>query len=181
MSDFSNKLKNVLVCSAKFIGKTANTAVKAGKYKMNELTGVSKRRDLINELGSKVFELSQNGLELPSEAAELVRQILVIDGELETLRADHAAQKAAAAEQHAAEKAARAAEKAAAKAAAAIEKSTEPVAVDLPDAEAPTAEIEVSSAETTEDVPTLKVDVAAGESSCTGEKPAEDSVPTLKV
>lgn len=136
MSDFSKNLKEVLSRSAKFVGRTTNTLVSATKFKTNELSTMSKRRDLISELGAKVYELSLNGFALPEEASELVKQIAVLDNELVVLRADHAAQKAAAAQQQAEEKAARAAEKAAAKAAEAIEKCTAPVAVAIPETEA---------------------------------------------
>lgn len=175
MSDFSAKLKSILSGSAKFVGKTAASAAKSTKYKLNELSALSKRRELISDLGAKIYELSQAGIELPSEAQELVKQIAALDGNLDTMRADHAAQKAAAAEQHAAEKAARAAEKAAAKASAEIEKGTASVEVDLPEVESPVVEVEMPVEEPTA-VPTLNV-----EAETVAEQPADDEVPTLNV
>ena len=163
MNDFGMKVKDFLSTSAKFVGKTANTAAKATKYKMDELTSLSKRRDLISELGAKVFELSANGVELPAELADLLNQIKLLDCELEALRADHAAQKAAAAEKHAAEKAARAAEKAAAKASCAVEEGNAPVQVEIPEEESVVPTIDVESDEETasedeeNEVPTLNV------------------------
>lgn len=177
MSDFNSKLKDILSSSAKFIGKTADSAAKATKYKMNELSNLSKRRDLISELGAKVFELSNAGLELPADAAEIVKQIVALDVELNALRADHAAQKAAAAEQHAAEKAARAAEKAAAKAAAAVQKGTAPVEIELSETEAPADEAHTVNEE--EAVPTLDVEEATPATA--DEKPEAPEVPTLNV
>lgn len=173
MADFSTTLKNVFSKSVKFVGKTAKSAAKSTKYKLDELSNLSKRRDLISELGNKVYELAQAGLVLPAEAAEIAKQITMLDGDLAVMRADHAAEKAAAAEQHAAEKAARAAEKAAAKTAAAIEKSTAVVDVELPEVAAPEAECEVN-AEVGE-VPTLNVTPESAD------KEAETEVPTLNV
>lgn len=168
MSDFGVKIKGILSTSAKFVSKTATSAAKATKYKMDELSTLSKRRDLISDLGAKVYELSKSGLELPADAAELVKQIIALEGDLESMRADHAAQKAAAAEQHAAEKAARAAEKAAAKAAAASEQGTTPMEVELPEVQMPAAEAVV--------VPTLDVEETAAP-----EEASETDVPTLNV
>ncbi len=180
MSDFGLKLKSILTHGAKFVGQTANSAAKATKYKMGELSNLSKRRDLIAELGAKVFELSCNGLELPDAAAAIVKQIVALDGDLQAMRADHAAEKAAAAEKHAAEKAARAAEKAAAKAAAAVEKGAAPVDIELPEVEA--APLEEASVVDQQAVPTLDVEInAADVSACTGEKSDDSDVPTLNV
>lgn len=158
MTDINAKLKNILCTSAKFVGKTADSAAKATKFKMNELTTLGKRRDLISDLGAKVYELSQNGLELPADAMILISQIQILDAELETMRADHAAQKAAA-------KAARAAEKAAAKGNNGTTDST-PLEVELPEAEMPDVVV----------VPTLDVEEAAEEES------ADDkNVPSLDI
>ena len=108
-------------------------------------------------------------VELPAEVAEIVSQIAALDGDLETLRSTHAAEKAAAAEKHAAEKAARAAEKAAAKAAAAQQASA-PVATEQPQEAAP-AEAPVMDAETEADEETV----------CADETDETEDVPTLNV
>ena len=171
MSDFSVKLKNFLGRSAKFIGRTANTTVQATKYKVNEISAMNKRRELVVDLGKKVLELCGNGLVLPEEAATIVEQINQLDAELNTMRADRAAEKAAAAEQHAMEKAARATEKAAAKAAEAIEKSTAPVTSNVPDIEQPVA----ASAEEAP-APTLELDIDEATVA-----DANTEVPTLNV
>lgn len=135
MSDFSKTLKEAFMRSVKFVGRNASKAASATKFKTNELSKLSKRRDLIHELGIKVYDLSRNGLQLPEDADALVKQIATLDSELMVLRSEHAAEKAAISQKVAAEKAARVAEKAAAKAAAAIEKSTESVSVEFPEME----------------------------------------------
>ena len=172
MADFTNTLKTVLSRSAKFIGRSANTAAKATKYKVNEITTMNKRRELVHELGEKVVALCDNGLILPAEANEIVVHIKALEGELNMLRSDHAAEKAAAAEQHALEKAARATEKAAAKAAAAIEMSTAAVNV-----EAPVVEIPAEKPEKTPNTPVLEVDIESAMESFNEVK----DVPTLNV
>lgn len=172
MSDFGTKLKDLLGRGAKFIGRTANSTAKATKYKVNEISALNQRRELMSELGKKVYALCEQGLTLPAEANDIVAQIKKLDEELDALRANHTAEKAAAAEQHALEKAARASERAAAKAAEAIEKSTAAVQVDAPDINdvpvqtpadeapvAPTLELDIEKAAEPEkqtDVPTLE-------------------------
>lgn len=175
MSDIISTIKKILFSAAKAIGKAVTAVVRSAKYKLNELCALSKRRDLVSELGAKVLDLSKSGLVLPAEAQELIQQISALEVELETMRADHAAQKAAAAEQHAAEKAARAAEKAAVKTSAEIGKGTAPVEIELSEVEAPAAEIEVPAAETPA-FPTLDI-----EAEDKAENPAEQEAPTLNV
>ena len=104
MADYGKVFKNILTKSAKFVGHTATTAAETTKFKMNELGNISKRRELVNELGNRVYELARSGVALPSEVEELIKQISFIEDDLATLRAEHAAQKAA-------DKAARTAEK----------------------------------------------------------------------
>lgn len=171
MSEFAKTMKDLLNRSAKFIGRTFNTAASETKYKANELSLNNKRRELVTELGKKVLELSSAGLILPVEAADIVNQIVKLDGDLNSLRNDHAAQKAAAAEQHAVEKAARATEKAAAQAAAAIEKSTAAV-----DVEAPVVEVNAEADDAEPETPVLEVNIEEAV-----KDDNESDVPTLHV
>lgn len=167
MSNMAATLKDMLTRSVKFIGRNARRLAKETKYKTNELSDLGKRRDLIRDLGERVYKLSQNGLVLPTEATELIQQIAMLDSNLAVMRADHAAQKAADAQLRATEKAARAAEKAAAKSAEVIAQSTAPVEIDLPKSEAP-----VSAAP---EAPVLEVpDEAEG-------KQEETEIPTLNI
>lgn len=119
MSDFATTVKTVMQRSARFIGKTAKAAAQSTKFKLNEMSAMSKRRELIGDLGEKVYALARQGSCLPEELKDMIAQISALETNLDVLRADHAAQKAAAAEKAAVEKAERAAQKAAAKAEAA--------------------------------------------------------------
>lgn len=170
MADFMTTIKQSVTRGAKMVTRNAKKLTKAAKFKTHELNDLRKRRKLISDLGEVVYKMSSEGLILPVDAAELVKEITLLDSDLNVLRSDRAAQKAADAQLRAAEKAALAAEKAAAKTAAAIEKSTASVQVDIPETEipaaAPVAEeveapvldlpVEEESAEETE-VPTLNV------------------------
>ena len=114
MANISATLKNLLKTGVRATTKAARAGAKATKFKMDEVGKLSKRKELLNELGTTIFSLAQNGFALPAEADTVVKQIEVLDRELALLRAEYAAQKAAAAEAYAAEKAVRAAEKSAA-------------------------------------------------------------------
>lgn len=172
MSDFTNKLSTVLKKCVKIVASGAKTLINNIRFWTEELSNRSKRRDLIKELGLKALELSQNGADFPLEMNELVKQIVQLDMELDTLKTAHAVQKAAAAEKHAAEKAARAAEKAA----SVIEQSTAAVDIEIPET-VPVAEIQVPAEEEVR-VPTLDIDeaVRAAENS-----DHEEQRPTLNV
>ena len=167
MSDWATKMKAAMQCSARFIGKTTKAAAQSTKYKLNEMSAMSKRRELISDLGEKVYALAQQSADLPEELKDIIAQINALDTNLEVLRADHAALKAAAAERAAVEKAERAAQKAAAKAEAVIAKNSEPV--EVPES-APEEEVEAAA-------PVLDVSCDAA----IEEGESKDDVPTLNV
>ncbi len=120
MSDFVKKTKDILlkcmnfvVACAKKVAASAKKLMKEVKYKTSEWSDLGKRRELISELGERVYSLSRNGIALPDAVDVLIEQLNLIEKNLDDRRTEHAAEKAAFAEQRAAEKAARAAEKAA--------------------------------------------------------------------
>ena len=153
MSDFVKKTKDILSQCMKFVATCAKKVaastkklVKEVKYKTTEWSDLGKRRELISELGERVYSLSRNGIELPNAVDVLIEQLNLIEKNLDDRRTEHAAEKAASAEQRAAEKAARAAEKAAAKSAAPVS-----VPADVPDEpiepKAPTMEMPEKAAD----------------------------------
>lgn len=120
MSDFSKKLKDILTDGLRAVSHAAGTVAGATRYKLDELDRVSRRREAIGELGEKVYAMFQAGVEMPEEALPLLNELAALDEGLQTMRAEHAEQKAAnkqkkqedaaaRKEQRAAEKAARAA------------------------------------------------------------------------
>ena len=167
MSDWATKMKAAMQCSARFIGKTTKAAAQRTKYKLNEMSAMSTRRELISDLGKKVYALAQQGADLPEEMKDMIAQINALDTNLEALRADHAAQKAAAAERAAAEKAERAAQKAAAKAEAVIANNREPI------------EVPETTLEEGEEAAAPVLDVSCDAATEEGE--SKDGVPTLNV
>ena len=86
MADFAATLKEMLNRSVKAVNKAANGVASATRYKMNEMDGVSRRREAVSELGEKVYGLFQAGIELPEEIVPLVNEIRALDDSLDTLR-----------------------------------------------------------------------------------------------
>lgn len=188
MADFMAVLQDTIETGTDFVIKIFNQAVKATKLKVNELSSMGKRRDLVNELGTKMLELNKAGTPVPAEAAALIEQIIKLDDDLETMRSTAAAEKAAADEAMAARKAARAAEMAASRAAAAIRQSTAPVDIEMTEVDVPAAEVDASmSPEASasvidvqtemETVPVLDLRPEAPDAGSAG----ADDVPTLKI
>lgn len=159
MADFMSSFKQTMTRGTKMVCRNAKKLAETIKFKTHEMSDLRKRRTLIRDLGELVYKLSNDGFVLPVEAAELAKEITLLDSDLNVLRTDHAAQKAAAAQLRAAEKAAFAAEKAAAKTAAAIEKSTAPVQVDITDSMIP-----VTAPAAEPEAPSLDLPVEAEES-----------------
>jgi len=161
MANFAETLKGILTEGMKAVNVAAKGVANATRYKMSEMDSVSRRREAISELGEKVYGLFVAGVELPEEVLPLVNEIRALDESLDSLRSEHAAQKAAAAETAAAEKAARAQVRAEAKAAAkAAKAAAAPVALTE---EAPVLEVEAEAEEPltyTGEAPTLDVEEA---------------------
>ena len=169
MGKFLISLKQILSRGTGLICRNAKRLAKAIRYKVHEVNDLRKRRKLIRRLGEAVYKLNGDGLVLPAEATDLVKEITLPDSDLCVLRTERASQKAEDAQRRAAEKAAIAAEKATAKTAAAIEMSTAAVQVDALNVEqnviaaaqepqAPTLEMPAEPKENhSDDVPTLKM------------------------
>lgn len=146
------------VTGAKAVSRAATAGARNVKFKLDELGINSKRRDLFNELGRQVYELSQDGHELPMAAEGLTQQIQELDRNLEKLRVLHAVQKANAAAVRAAEKKARTAPKDVQPAAPCDAAQEEIPDADMPEADAAQAEdVPADAADETPDVPTLNI------------------------
>ncbi|MBQ8555187.1 MAG: hypothetical protein IJ438_04845 [Clostridia bacterium] len=168
MADF----KDMFSRGVKAINKAASSIVRTTRFKMDEMGAQSRRREAVAELGEKAYTLWQDGRVLPEELLELLSEIKTLESQLDGIRADRSAAKAAAAEANAAEKAARAAAKAATAAERAAEQAGTPVA--------PVIDLDAEPAE--EVAPTLDIEVPVEDGPVhTGEKPAEEAVPTLNV
>ena len=121
MADFAEILENIVTSGIRIVNRTANTVTQETRYKLGELDSMSRRREAITELGQKVYDLFQAGVDMPEEALPLLNELRALDEGLTAMRSEHAVQKAAQAEERQAEKATRKEERAAAKAARAAQ------------------------------------------------------------
>lgn len=113
MSDIWYNVKNFTIHAAKGISRSSKSVVRSIRYKFDQRSTNKKQRALIKALGEKVYELSSTGVELPSEAIEIVNKVNQLHEHTATAKEAYVAQKAAVADQIAADKAAWAQEKAA--------------------------------------------------------------------
>ncbi len=187
--EISKSLKLFWDRSVKTVKKAGTSIVGATRYKMDEMSSVSRRRELITELGEKAYGLSLAGTAMPEDLAPLLKEIEELESGLAELRSDRAAVKAAAAEAAAADKAAYAEERAAAKAAAAEARAAakaakaEAEALARAEAEAAAAAAEAAVEAVEEDAaPVLEVEAEAEEGPVySGEMPTEEDAPVLEV
>lgn len=187
--DFGTALKNFWSDSVRVVNKAATGVASATRYKMDEMGSMSRRRELVKDLGEKVVSLAQSGVEFPDEIAVMLKEIQDLENGLAELRSDRAAAKAAAAETAAAEKAERSAARAEAKAMAAEAKAAAKAALAETEAAAKEAKaMAAAAAETVEETaeepiaPVLEVEPEVDDGPvCSGEMPTAEDAPSLVV
>lgn len=102
MSEFGGSLKNIVMKSIEAIGNKASDLAAGAKQKVGEYNLANEQKDVFSEIGSKVFELSKQGVAFPEELQEDLKKAAEIGAELDRIRAEkEAAEKA---KQEAAEK-----------------------------------------------------------------------------
>ena len=150
MSEIGGNLKNIVMKSIEVLGNKANNIASSAKQKVEEYNLANEQKDLFCTIGSKVLELSKQGVAFPDELKEDLRKAAEIGEELERIRA----------EREAAEKAKAEKEKEEAEKEEAEQEETEP-------REAPAEEIKTFAptaidyaAQNDRDVPVIKVDEA---------------------
>lgn len=165
MSEFGGSLKNIVMKSIEAIGNKASDLAAGAKQKVGEYNLANEQKDVFSEIGSKVFELSKQGVAFPEELQEDLKKAAEIGAELDRIRAEkEAAEKAKqeAAEQEAAEKAKQETAKQEAEAAATDKKDKEaPEYREAPVIEMPRFDGPVAAeyaARDDRDVPVIRVD-----------------------
>jgi len=102
MSEFGGNLKNIVMKSIEALGNKASDIAAGAKQKVGEYNLANEQKDLFSEIGSKVYELSKQGVAFPEELQEDLKKAAEIGAELDRIRAEkEAAEKA---KQEAAEK-----------------------------------------------------------------------------
>ena len=107
MSEFGGSLKSIVKKSIEALGNKASDLAAGAKQKVGEYNLANEQKDIFSDIGSKVFELSKQGVAFPEELQEDLKKAAEIGAELDRIRAEkEAAEKAKqeAAEKEAAEK-----------------------------------------------------------------------------
>ena len=95
MSEFGGSLKNIVMKSIEAIGNKASDLAAGAKQKVGEYNLANEQKDVFSEIGSKVFELSKQGVVFPEELQEDLKKAAEISAELDRIRAEkEAAEKA---------------------------------------------------------------------------------------
>lgn len=95
MSEFGGSLKNIVMKSIEAIGNKASDLAAGAKQKVGEYNLANEQKDVFSEIGSKVFELSKQGVAFPEELQEDLKKAAEIGAELDRIRAEkEAAEKA---------------------------------------------------------------------------------------
>ena len=102
MSAFGGSLKSIVKKSIEALGNKASDLAAGAKQKVGEYNLANEQKDVFSDIGSKVFELSKQGVAFPEELQEDLKKAAEIGAELDRIRAEkEAAEKA---KQEAAEK-----------------------------------------------------------------------------
>ena len=70
MSEIGENLKNIVMKGIEVIGNKANDLASSAKQKVGEFNLSNEQKELFSSIGSKAFDLFQNGVELPDELTE---------------------------------------------------------------------------------------------------------------
>ncbi len=88
MSEFGGSLKNIVMKSIEAIGNKASDLAAGAKQKVGEYNLANEQKDVFSEIGSKVFELSKQGVAFPEELQEDLKKAAEIGAELDWIRAE---------------------------------------------------------------------------------------------
>lgn len=88
MSEIGENLKNIVMKGIEVIGNKANILASSAKQKVGEFNLTNEQKDLFCEIGSKVFDLSRQGVEFPGELQADLQKAAEISEELERIHAE---------------------------------------------------------------------------------------------
>ena len=96
MSEIGENLKNIVMKGIEAIGNKASNIASNAKQKVGEFNLANEQKELFCTIGSKVLELSKQGIEFPEDLKEDLEKAAGIGEELDRIRAEkEAAEKAA--------------------------------------------------------------------------------------
>lgn len=91
MADFSDKMKKAWLKSMEAIGNTAGNIANNTRYKVNEMTLLNRRREILSDFGARAYDLWQKGEVFPEELAKQLEELSQVDIQLNALRMERLA------------------------------------------------------------------------------------------
>ncbi len=92
MADMKSGLKSVWKKGLAAINQTAKNIEGNTRYKMNEMTLVARRREILSDFGARAYEIWQMGdQQFPAELESLLKELAQVDEDLNALRTEHVA------------------------------------------------------------------------------------------
>lgn len=88
MAEIGKNLKNFWMKGMEAIGNTASNIASNTKFKVDEMSLLNRRREILADFGSKAYALWQKGVEFPEELQEQLRELGELDEKLNDLRAE---------------------------------------------------------------------------------------------
>lgn len=91
MADLSDKMKKAWLKSMEAIGNTASNIANNTRYKVNEMTLLNRRREILSDFGARAYDLWQKGEVFPEELAKQLEELSQVDTQLNALRMERLA------------------------------------------------------------------------------------------
>ena len=73
------------------IGNTAGNIASNTRYKVNEMTLLNRRREILSDFGARAYDLWQKGEVFPEELAQQLQELSQVDIQLNALRMERLA------------------------------------------------------------------------------------------
>lgn len=86
MAVFGKGIKGILIKSMEVVGNTANNIANNTKYKLDEMTIINRRREILSDFGAKAYEIWQKGASFPDVLEEDLQELCELDIRLNELR-----------------------------------------------------------------------------------------------
>ena len=86
MAEFGKGLKGILIKGMEVVGNTANNIANNTKYKLDEMTIINRRREILSDFGAKAYEIWQKGVTFPDVLEDDLQELCELDIRLNELR-----------------------------------------------------------------------------------------------
>ncbi len=91
MADIGATAKKLLEQSMQVVNKAATNIAVSAKLKVDEMNLTTRRKELRNELGNKIYDLWNSGEQVPASLEEMLLEMKDLDEKLQVLRESKAA------------------------------------------------------------------------------------------